>query len=250
MAISRPTRRWCWPARSSRTRWRWPRGSPRRWRAASWPAPITAAAALRSTSARPGFLNIRLDPAVWHAQLRAILRAGTAYGDSTLGGGERVNVEFVSANPTGPMHVGHGRGAVVGDALAALLAKAGFAVQREYYINDAGAQVDVLARSAHLRYREALGEAIGAIPEGLLSRRIPDRDRPRARRARRRQMARPARGGVAAPVREFAVAADDGADPRRSRGARHRLRRVRLRARAGRERRGRRRRSRRSKSAG
>ena len=117
-------------------------------------------------AARPGFLNIRLDPAVWHAQLRAILQAGTAYGDSTIGGGERVNVEFVSANPTGPMHVGHGRGAVVGDALAALLGKAGFAVHREYYINDAGAQVDMLARSAYLRYREALGETIGTIPEG------------------------------------------------------------------------------------
>src|SRR5215475_3818491 len=117
--------------------------------------------------ARPGFLNIRLEPAVWHAQLRAILDAGVAFGDSTIGGGEAVNVEFVSANPTGPMHVGHGRGAVVGDALAALLAKAGFAVHREYYINDAGAQVDVLARSAHLRYREALGETIAAIPEGL-----------------------------------------------------------------------------------
>src|SRR6202011_2260153 len=116
---------------------------------------------------RPGFLNIRLDPTVWHAQLRAILQAGTAYGDSTVGNRERVNVEFVSPNPTGPMHVGHGRGAVVGDALAALLAKAGFAVHREYYINDAGAQVDALARSAHLRYREALGEAIGAIPEGF-----------------------------------------------------------------------------------
>jgi arginyl-tRNA synthetase len=118
-------------------------------------------------AARPGFLNIRLAPAVWHAQLRAILKAGMAYGDSAIGGGERVNVEFVSANPTGPMHVGHGRGAVVGDALAALLAKAGFAVHREYYINDAGAQVDVLARSAHLRYREALGETVGAIPEGF-----------------------------------------------------------------------------------
>jgi arginyl-tRNA synthetase len=105
---------------------------------------------------RPGFLNIRLDPAVWHAQLRAILQAGTAYGDSTIGGGERVNVEFVSANPTGPMHVGHGRGAVVGDALAALLAKAGFAVHREYYINDAGAQVDALARSVYFRYQEVI----------------------------------------------------------------------------------------------
>jgi arginyl-tRNA synthetase len=116
---------------------------------------------------KPGFMNIRLAPEVWHAQLRTILRAGTAFGDSAIGGGEGVNVEFVSANPTGPMHVGHGRGAVVGDALAGLLAKAGFCVQREYYINDAGAQVDVLARSTHLRYREALGEAIGPIPEGL-----------------------------------------------------------------------------------
>jgi arginyl-tRNA synthetase len=108
------------------------------------------------SAARPGFLNIKLDPAVWHAQLRAMLQAGTAYGDSTIGGGERVNVEFVSANPTGPMHVGHGRGAVVGDALAALLAKAGFAVHREYYINDAGAQVDALARSVYFRYQEVI----------------------------------------------------------------------------------------------
>src|SRR3954453_13833990 len=113
---------------------------------------------------RPGFLNIRLEPAVWHAQLRAILQAGTAYGDSTIGDGERVNVEFVSANPTGPMHVGHGRGAVVGDALAALLAKAGFAVHREYYINDAGAQVDALARSLYFRYQEL----IAAEPESSL----------------------------------------------------------------------------------
>jgi arginyl-tRNA synthetase len=110
------------------------------------------------SAARPGFLNIRLDPAVWHAQLQAILQAGTAWGDSRVGAGERVNVEFVSANPTGPMHVGHGRGAVVGDALAALLAKAGFAVHREYYINDAGAQVDALARSVHYRYQQ-MGDA-------------------------------------------------------------------------------------------
>src|ERR1044071_2959838 len=105
---------------------------------------------------RPGFLNIRLAPPVWHAQLRAMLESGTAYGHSTIGGGEKVNVEFVSANPTGPMHVGHGRGAVVGDALASLLAKAGFAVHREYYINDAGAQVDALARSVHYRYCEVV----------------------------------------------------------------------------------------------
>src|SRR5947209_4125316 len=104
--------------------------------------------------ARPGFLNIRLDPAIWHAQLRAILATGSAFGDTDIGGGKKVNVEFVSANPTGPMHVGHGRGAVVGDALAALLAKAGFTVHREYYINDAGAQVDALARSVYFRYQE------------------------------------------------------------------------------------------------
>src|SRR5437588_2161057 len=108
------------------------------------------------SAARPGFLNIRLDPAVWHAQLRAILKAGTGYGSATAGGGECVNVEFVSTNPTGPIHVGHGRGAVVGDALAALLAKAGFAVHREYYINDAGAQVDALARSVYFRYQEVV----------------------------------------------------------------------------------------------
>jgi len=117
--------------------------------------------------AGPGFVNMRLRPDFWHARLKEILLAGTAYGDSTLGGGIQVNVEFVSANPTGPLHVAHARGAVVGDALAALLDKAGFEVTREYYINDAGAQVDTLARSAYLRYREALGEDIGVIPEGL-----------------------------------------------------------------------------------
>jgi arginyl-tRNA synthetase len=116
-------------------------------------------------AARPGFLNIRLDPAVWHAQLRDMLRAGAGYGDSAIGAGEKVNVEFVSTNPTGPLHVGHGRGAVIGDALSNLLQKAGFDVHREYYVNDAGAQVDTLARSTHLRYREALGENID-VPEG------------------------------------------------------------------------------------
>ena len=119
------------------------------------------------TAARPGFINIRLASEIWHAQVRAILRAGTGFGDSPIGGGERVNVEFVSANPTGPMHVGHGRGAVVGDALASLLEKAGYQVEREYYVNDAGAQVDALARSVYLRYREALGDPIGEIPDGL-----------------------------------------------------------------------------------
>jgi arginyl-tRNA synthetase len=116
--------------------------------------------------AGPGFLNLRLVDGFWHARLKEILGAGEAYGDSTIGQERRVNVEYVSANPTGPLHVGHGRGAVVGDALAALLEKAGFDVTREYYINDAGGQVDVLACSTHLRYREALGETITAIPDG------------------------------------------------------------------------------------
>jgi arginyl-tRNA synthetase len=117
--------------------------------------------------AGPGFINLTLNVAVWADTLRAVLREGSAYGQSTIGAGEKVNVEYVSANPTGPMHVGHCRGAVFGDALASLLQLAGFDVAREYYINDAGAQVDVLARSAFLRYREALGENIGDIPEGL-----------------------------------------------------------------------------------
>jgi arginyl-tRNA synthetase len=117
--------------------------------------------------AGPGFINIRLKPHLWQEELRTILSAAGDYGRSAMGRGQRVNVEYVSANPTGPMHMGHCRGAVVGDALASLLEHAGFAVTREYYVNDAGAQVDTLARSAHLRYREALGEAIGDIPEGL-----------------------------------------------------------------------------------
>ena len=116
--------------------------------------------------AGPGFLNIRLKPASFEAVLRRALTEGAAYGRGAAQG-DPVNVEYVSANPTGPMHVGHARGAVFGDALANLLAFAGHDVIREYYINDAGAQVDVLARSAFLRYREALGETIGAIPEGL-----------------------------------------------------------------------------------
>ena len=117
--------------------------------------------------AGPGFINLTLKPHVWGEELRAVLAAGKDYGKSDIGKREKVNVEYVSANPTGPMHVGHGRGAVFGDALAALLKFTGFDVTREYYINDAGAQVDVLARSAFLRYREALGEDVGAMPEGL-----------------------------------------------------------------------------------
>src|SRR5580704_9297282 len=117
--------------------------------------------------AGPGFINLTLDPSVWREALAATIRAGAEFGRSDLGKAEPVNVEYVSANPTGPMHVGHCRGAVFGDALANLLAFAGFAVTREYYINDAGAQVDALARSAYRRYREALGEAVGEFPPGL-----------------------------------------------------------------------------------
>ena len=117
--------------------------------------------------AGPGFINLRLADESWRAELALVHAQREDYGRSATGAGRRVNVEYVSANPTGPMHVGHCRGAVVGDALAALLEYVGHRVTREYYVNDAGAQVDVLARSAHLRYREALGEAIGTIPEGL-----------------------------------------------------------------------------------
>ena len=117
--------------------------------------------------AGPGFINITLAPQQWQALAGKVLALGADFGRGHVAHHNKVNVEYVSANPTGPMHVGHCRGAVFGDALANLLAFAGYAVTREYYINDAGGQVDVLARSAYLRYREALGEAIGAIPEGL-----------------------------------------------------------------------------------
>ncbi|HEY8564640.1 MAG TPA: arginine--tRNA ligase [Beijerinckiaceae bacterium] len=116
--------------------------------------------------AGPGFINMTLVPGALHDVLRAVLAEPEGFGRGGQSGEGKVNVEYVSANPTGPMHVGHGRGAVFGDALSNLLAFAGHAVTREYYINDAGAQVDVLARSVYLRYREALGETI-AIPEGL-----------------------------------------------------------------------------------
>ena len=117
--------------------------------------------------AGPGFINLRLAPEAWRDELRTILREGEQYGLCSVGKDERVNVEYVSANPTGPLHMGHCRGAVVGDSLARILEAAGFRVTKEYYVNDAGAQVDTLARSLHMRYREALGEDIGEIPEGL-----------------------------------------------------------------------------------
>ncbi len=117
--------------------------------------------------AGPGFINIRLNPVYWQNHLASILSVGADYGKSKLGANQKINVEYVSANPTGPMHVGHCRGAVFGDGLANLLLFAGYDVTKEYYINDAGAQIDVLARSVLLRYREALGEDIGEIPAGL-----------------------------------------------------------------------------------
>lgn len=117
--------------------------------------------------AGPGFINLRFDPAFWQAVIPAVLEEKIGFGNGKPNHNQKINVEYVSVNPTGPMHVGHARGAVFGDAMAGLLLKAGYNVTKEYYINDAGAQVDVLARSAYLRYREALGEKIGEIPEGL-----------------------------------------------------------------------------------
>ena len=117
--------------------------------------------------AGPGFINIRLKSHVWHQVLASILELGSEYGRSDIGKGEKVNIEYVSANPTGPMHVGHTRGAVFGDALASLMQFVNYDVTREYYVNDAGGQVDVLAKSVFLRYKQALGEDIGEIPQGL-----------------------------------------------------------------------------------
>ncbi|WP_193170840.1 arginine--tRNA ligase [Nisaea nitritireducens] len=117
--------------------------------------------------AGPGFINLRIVDGFWRNAIAGLLKEGLDYGQSDVGAGKKVMVEYVSANPTGPLHAAHARGAVVGDALASLLTKAGFDVTREYYVNDAGAQVDVLARSAYLRYREARGEDIGTIPEGF-----------------------------------------------------------------------------------
>jgi arginyl-tRNA synthetase len=173
--------------------------------------------------AGPGFINFKLRDRVWRAELAAILGAGPAYGDSDLGAGKPVNVEYVSANPTGPLHIGHARGTVYGDALAALLAKAGFKVTREYYINDAGAQVDVLARSVHLRYREALGEAIGAIPEGAYpGEYLKPVGAALARRDGRKWLDRPEQEWLA-PLRRFAVDAmmDLIRDDLRAVGVRH-----------------------------
>jgi arginyl-tRNA synthetase len=121
---------------------------------------------VQASVAKPGFVNLRLDDRLFHDVLGAVLDQGTGYGRAAWGQGQRVNVEFCSANPTGPLHVGHGRGTVYGDALAAVLEAVGFEVTREYYVNDGGAQIETLARSVHHRYREALGEDAGPVPEG------------------------------------------------------------------------------------
>jgi len=157
--------------------------------------------------AGPGFINLTLKPEIWREELKEILSNGLHYGDSALGKREKVNVEFVSANPTGPMHAGHVRGAVLGDTLCSLLKKAGYDVTREYYFNDAGVQVDVLARTVHLRYREALGEAVGDIPEGLYpGEYLKDVGTALAQRDGKKWQGKPETEWLN-PVREFAVAA-------------------------------------------
>ena len=150
--------------------WSWPR--PRRKKPRDIAEPLLARLkanpdVVDGAVAGPGFINLKIADSFWRERLRECLKQGIAYGDSPVGAGAKVNVEYVSANPTGPLHVAHARGAVVGDALANLLAKAGYAVTKEYYINDAGAQVDKLGQSTYLRYREALGDHIDRIPEGL-----------------------------------------------------------------------------------
>jgi arginyl-tRNA synthetase len=160
---------------------------------------------VEASVAGPGFINLQLRDGFWQARLADILSAGNDYGSSAIGEGAAVNVEYVSANPTGPLHIAHARGAVIGDALASLLAKAGHKVTREYYINDAGAQVDVLARSTYLRYREALGEDIGVIPEGLYpGDYLKDTGAALARRDGRKWMDK-AESEWLAPVRAFAI---------------------------------------------
>lgn len=155
--------------------------------------------------AGPGFVNFFLNTSEWGTVVRDILKSGIHYGDSTMGGNERVNIEYVSANPTGPMHAGHVRGAVVGDTLAGLLKKAGYDVTREYYFNDAGTQVDVLARTTHLRYREALGENIGDIPEGFYpGEYLKDVGQALAKRDGDKWLNQPEDAWIA-PVRQFAV---------------------------------------------
>ena len=170
--------------------------------------------------AGPGFINIRLDRSVWEEELAAILADGDGYGRSDMGAGRTVNVEYVSANPTGPMHMGHCRGAVVGDALASLLEYAGHEVIREYYVNDAGAQVDVLARSAHLRYLRGARPPDRRDPRRPLSRRLSEAGRRSARRRIWRRLCRRARerlaGDLPPPDGRGDARADQGGPRRRS----------------------------------
>ena len=222
-AISRPTRRWRWPRRPASSRAIWPRRSR--------PSLRKRPEVTKTEIAGPGFINLTLDPAVWRAALADAIRAGADYGRSDIGAGKPVNVEYVSANPTGPMHVGHCRGAVFGDALANLLAFAGFAVTREYYINDAGAQVDALARSALPALPRGAGRGHrrrsrrGSIPATISSRSAQALaaeygDRLEGNAGERMAAARARQGD-----RD-----DDGADPRRPRRAQRQARRVLLRA--------------------
>ena len=171
--------------------------------------------------AGPGFINLTLKPSAWSDALRTVLREGDAYGRSAIGAAEKVNVEYVSANPTGPMHVGHCRGAVFGDALVSLLIFAGYDVTREYYINDAGAQVDVLARSAFLRYREALGEDYRRDSGRALSRRLSEAGGAGAGPRIRRPAADDAGRRMAAARAQQGHRDDDGGDQGRSRRAQH-----------------------------
>ena len=161
-------------------------------------------------AAGPGFVNLRLNPAMFRALLPAILRAGEAYGDSSVGNGMRVNVEYVSANPTGPMHIGHCRGAVVGDALANLLAKAGYDVTKEYYINDAGAQVTALAWAAYWRYLQAIGTPL--TEDGF-------RRRSAGRPAIPRRLSDPGRRSAGRTLRHVAGHRRTAASPRRKSGS-------------------------------
>ena len=188
-------------------------------------------------AAGPGFINIVLKPEVYEKVLKTVLIEGPRFGAGAPSADGPVNVEYVSANPTGPMHVGHARGAVFGDALSSLLIFSGREATREYYVNDAGGQVDVLARSAFLRYREAFGEDIGPIPEGLYP---GDYLKPVGEYLEREfgvGLEEQARGGMAADRAQARHRRNDGDDPRRSRRAQHHPRGVRLRARADRRRR-------------
>ncbi len=205
----------------------------------------TRLAALKDVSdvaiAGPGFLNLRLSDGFWQARLAEILDCGVAYGNSTLGAGEAVNVEYVSANPTGPMHVGHGRGAVVGDALAALLEKAGYRVTREYYVNDAGGQVDgartlAAATLSGRGRREGRGGFRQPEKRGRhrVRRRIPAPSGRGPGGARRRALGGRAGERLAAGFPRLRHRRDAGSDPRRSGGDRHPLRCGPLGARTGR----------------